>query len=93
MVCTNPSEESSVATTIAPQSITATDDGSSYASDAEISDDKTRRLPGRGHKRATSAVLPYAVKHRKAGDMGNTYVSKTMRVRKQIPDRVTYRSR
>ena len=93
MVCTNSSEESSTATTTALQSTTPTATDSSYASDAETGDEKARRLVGRGHKRAASAVLPYAVKHRKAGDMGNTYVSRTMRVRKQVPDRITYRSR
>ena len=108
MVCTHPSEEPSSAgtaasTTPAVQSSTlaaaaaaagaAAATTASPASDSGTNDGTNTKTLRRGHKRAASAVLPYATKYRKSGDGSNSHASRTMRVRKQVSDRAIRRCR
>ena len=95
-VCAHPAEEAGVAGKGASSTVgvgAAAAAAAAAASDSGSNDEITAKAFGRGHKRAASAVLPYAVKHRKFGDVGHVHATKTMRVRKQVSDRAMRRCR
>ena len=91
-VCAHPAEEAGVAGKGASSTV-GVGAAAAAASDSGSNDEITAKAFGRGHKRAASAVLPYAVKHRKFGDAGHVHATKTMRVRKQVSDRAMRRCR